>query len=213
MELSLDYDDLLNVLVAIACGSMIGVEREIRNKAAGFRTLVLICMGAAVFTMMSRFGVTSDDRIAANIITGIGFIGAGVIFKGKVSVQGLTTAAVIWTAAGIGMVAGSGNHQFAFVLTACTLLILTLFGRMEGFFAAHYWTSTLSVTFENTDIENFAALQRLAETYGVKTKRKTISKHNGKLSLVVEVSGKRKKITAFNDALLRSPNVKEFVYG
>lgn len=213
MELLPEYDDLMNVLVAVLCGSVVGAEREIKNKAAGFRTVVLICLGAAVFTMMSRFGATSDDRIAANIITGIGFIGAGVIFKGKVSVQGLTTAAVIWIAAGIGMVAGSGYYPLAFTLTFCTLLILTVFSRLEAFFANNYWMSTLSITFEDTDLQHFVDLQQLAKEYGVRTKRKTISKTGGKLSLVVEVSGKRQKITEFNDALMRAPSVKEFFYG
>lgn len=212
MEFLPEYDDLIRVLVAIGCGSVIGVEREIKNKAAGFRTVVLICLGAAVFTMMSRFGNMSDDRIAANIITGIGFIGAGVIFKGKVSVQGLTTAAVIWMAAGIGMVAGSGYFSFAFTLTVLTLLILIVFGRLEMYFAAHYWRSTLSITFESTDVANFATLQGLAEKYGVSAKRKTVSKNNGKLAMIVEISGRRTKIAEFNNELLASDHIKEFFY-
>src|SRR5690606_29665498 len=179
MELLPEYDDLMNVLVAVLCGSVVGAEREIKNKAAGFRTVVLICLGAAVFTMISGFGATSDDRIAANIVTGIGFIGAGVIFKGKVSVQGLTTAAVIWIAAGIGMVAGSGYYSLAFTLTICTLLILILFSRLETFFANNFWTSTLSITFDCTNLEHFADLQQLAKKHGVRTKRKTISKSEG----------------------------------
>lgn len=212
MDFMPEYEELMNVLVAVVCGSVIGLEREIKNKAAGLRTVVLICLGAATFTMLSRLGTTSDDRIAANIITGIGFIGAGVIFKGKVSVQGLTTAAVIWVTAGIGMVAGSGNYQFAILLTLCTLVILMLFSRAELFFAAHYWTSTLTVTFDNTDIENIMELKRLAEAHGVRVKRKTINKTNGKLTLVTEVSGRRKKISEFNDALLASDQTKDFFY-
>lgn len=212
MVLLPEYDDVANVLVAIVCGSVIGIEREIKNKAAGFRTVVLICLGSAVFTMVSGFGSTSDDRIAANIITGIGFIGAGVIFKNKVSVQGLTTAAVIWISAGIGMVSGSGYYPFAFTLTVCTLIILTVFSRIEGFLAYHYWTATLVVTFEDTAIENVVELQQVARGYGIRTKRKTIGKSNGKLTLVMEVSGKRQKIADFNDALVNSSDIMEFTY-
>ena len=96
MEFLPDDNDLIAIGVSLLAGSLVGIEREYKNKSAGFRTIVLICLGATAFTIVSRFGVGSDDRIAANIITGIGFIGAGVIFKDKFSVMGLTTAAVIW---------------------------------------------------------------------------------------------------------------------
>src|SRR5215210_4571722 len=97
----LEQKDMISILMSILCGSIIGFEREYNNKSAGFRTIILICLGSTIFTIVSRHGAGSDDRIAANIITGIGFIGAGVIFKDKLSVLGLTTAAVIWTTAGI----------------------------------------------------------------------------------------------------------------
>ena len=106
-----EVNDILCVVLSVICGSAIGFEREYRNKTAGFRTIILICLGSTIFTMVStRAGNGSDDRIAANIITGIGFIGAGVIFKDNVSITGLTTAAVIWIAAAIGMVIGVGDY-------------------------------------------------------------------------------------------------------
>ena len=101
MEYILEHEDVISLAISILCGSIIGFEREYNNKSAGFRTVILICLGSTIFTIVSNHGTGSDDRIAANIITGIGFIGAGVIFKDKLSVLGLTTAAVIWTSAGI----------------------------------------------------------------------------------------------------------------
>ena len=92
--------ELTKLSVSLLLGSLLGLEREYQNKAAGFRTIALICMGSTVFTLISmRISISNPDRIAANIITGIGFIGAGVIFKNGANVYGLTTAATIWVSA------------------------------------------------------------------------------------------------------------------
>ncbi|WP_316838425.1 MgtC/SapB family protein [Pedobacter gandavensis] len=98
------------MMVSFICGSAIGFERAYKNKSAGFRTIILISLGSTIFTIVSRYGAGADDRISAKIITGIGFIGAGVIFKDKISVRGITTAAVITTSAAIGITAGIGYH-------------------------------------------------------------------------------------------------------
>jgi putative Mg2+ transporter-C (MgtC) family protein len=92
---------------------------------------MLITLGSTIFSIVSRHGAGADDRISANIITGIGFIGAGVIFKDKMSVMGLTTAAVIWTSAAIGMTTGIGYHSLAIAFTAITLIILLSVERIE----------------------------------------------------------------------------------
>jgi putative Mg2+ transporter-C (MgtC) family protein len=107
----LRWVDAILALAAIACGLMIGGERQRREKPAGLRTLSLVCLGSAVFTMMSfAFTTTTGDsgRVAAQIVTGIGFLGAGVILHGSRIVTGVTTAAVIWVAAAIGMTVGAG---------------------------------------------------------------------------------------------------------
>jgi putative Mg2+ transporter-C (MgtC) family protein len=101
------------LVLAILVGGAIGAEREYRSKSAGFRTLTLICLGATIFTIFSQIigGSGNPDRIASNIVTGIGFVGAGVIFKGDVSqskVNGITTAAMIWVTASLGVAIGAG---------------------------------------------------------------------------------------------------------
>src|SRR5688572_23866577 len=120
MDFGIELRDLLSIITSIICGGLIGFEREYKNKSTGFRTILLITLGSTIFTIVSRHGSGTDDRISANIITGIGFIGAGVIFKDKMSVMGLTTAAVIWTAAAIGMTAGIGYYSLAIVMTVIT---------------------------------------------------------------------------------------------
>lgn len=108
-------EDILKLIVALLMGAVIGAEREYKTKAAGFRTVTLIMVGSTLFTMIS--GIMGGDkdpaRVAANILTGIGFIGAGTIFKEGSFVKGLTTAAVIWASASIGMAIGIGHYEFA----------------------------------------------------------------------------------------------------
>jgi len=99
-------DDFYKIGLALVLGAVLGVEREYRSKAAGFRTLTMISIGACLFTIISRHlgGEQNPDRIASNIVQGIGFLGAGVIFKDNVSVSGLTTATSIWVASAIGII-------------------------------------------------------------------------------------------------------------
>ncbi len=212
MEFLPAQEDLIHIGVSILCGSLIGFEREYRNKSAGFRTIVLICLGSTIFTIVSKYGVGSDDRIAANIITGIGFIGAGVIFKDKFSVMGLTTAAVIWTAAGIGMAAGIGYYGLAIGLSIATIIILSLFSRVELLFEAWHLTRTLYIGFQDTDLTRLDEITALLDDHRIQYKRKSISKQNHKLSVVLELSSNRKRLRAFNNAMVALASVEEFYY-
>lgn len=121
------------LLITFVLCALIGLERQIRQKSAGFRTHVLVGLGSCAFTLVSAYGfsaVLADDvtldpsRIAAQIVSGIGFLGAGVIFKGRNVVRGLTTAATIWVAAAVGMAAGAGMLSLAILLTFLHLLTL-----------------------------------------------------------------------------------------
>lgn len=212
MELFVPREDLFSLGVALLAGSLVGLEREYKNKSAGFRTIVLICVGAAAFTMVSRYGVGSDDRIAANIITGIGFIGAGVIFKDKFSVMGLTTAAVIWVVAAVGMAAGTGNHGLALLLAVLTVFVLAVFSQVEKALAEVLLTRTLYVSFRNIDRENLDRLAAMMDQYGIKYARKTISKRSGQLSAVFELTSDRKTLRSFNDELIQVDYISEFYY-
>lgn len=124
------------MLLAVLIGGLLGAEREYRSKSAGFRTLTMICLGAALFTLLSRLigSPGTPDRIAANVVVGIGFVGAGVIFKGDISgkVSGITTAAMIWVTAALGMAIGAGYMLIATVACALVLLVLFVFSLVEG---------------------------------------------------------------------------------
>ncbi len=121
---------LIKVLIAFAAGALLGIEREYRSEPAGFTTMILICVGSTVFTILSTSFAENGDRIASNIITGVGFIGAGVIFKEGLTVRGITSAATIWMAAAIGMSIGLGFYAVAglvFTLVLTTLILLMHF--------------------------------------------------------------------------------------
>jgi len=117
MHTIVDWTAILQLVLALFAGTLIGAEREYRSKSAGLRTIALICVGSAIFTMLSlKLGSPiNQDRFAANIITGIGFLGAGVIFKEENRVTGLTTAAIIWVSAAIGVSIGAGYYMIALV--------------------------------------------------------------------------------------------------
>jgi putative Mg2+ transporter-C (MgtC) family protein len=125
----LELEILIRVLTAGALGAIIGFQRERAHKPAGLRTHIFICMGSALFTVISIYGFGSGSdpsRVAAGIVAGIGFLGAGVIFRsmgGKV-VVGLTTAASVWIAAAIGMASGVGMYFIAVVVTIIAFLVL-----------------------------------------------------------------------------------------
>jgi len=126
--------DLVGILLSIVFGAVIGLERQASGKAAGLRTNVLICLGAAVFTIISKqmASQTSDvTRIAAQIVTGVGFLGAGAIIQDRGGVRGLTTAATIWLVASIGMACGAGFYAMAATSALLALLVLLGLGRIE----------------------------------------------------------------------------------
>jgi len=122
------------LLLAIVIGGLLGAERELRHKSAGFRTNILIALGCAVFTITSVTLTPNADpgRIAAQIVTGVGFLGAGAIMRGNEGIQGLTTAATVWVNAALGVAAGAGQYRLAMVAGALTLIVLLVLGPIEA---------------------------------------------------------------------------------
>jgi putative Mg2+ transporter-C (MgtC) family protein len=127
MNIDIYIEEIGQVTVAFVIGAILGIEREFRSKPAGFRTMILISVGSCLYTILSKeMGAQgSSDRIASNIVTGIGFIGAGVIFKEGISVNGLTTAALIWVTAALGM--AIGYHDYPVVIVVSIIVVVALF--------------------------------------------------------------------------------------
>ena len=135
MDLSIYFEEAAQVSIAFVIGAIIGLEREFRSKPAGFRTMILICVGSCLYTILSKEmgSIASTDRIASNIVTGIGFIGAGVIFKEGITVNGLTTAALIWVTAALGMAIGYHNYPLAIVVSAMVVIALFVLEPVQRF--------------------------------------------------------------------------------
>jgi putative Mg2+ transporter-C (MgtC) family protein len=131
-------DLIIRITIAAILGAIIGAEREFHGKAAGLRTNLLICLGAAVFTIISKQMAqgTEDSltRIAAQIVTGVGFLGAGAIIQDRGGVHGLTTAATIWLVASIGMACGAGFFSLALITTFITIIVLLGLGKIARHF-------------------------------------------------------------------------------
>jgi putative Mg2+ transporter-C (MgtC) family protein len=134
MDITIYFEEAAQVLFAFIIGAIIGLEREFRSKPAGFRTMILICVGSCLYTILSKeAGSGSSDRIASNIVTGIGFIGAGVIFKEGITVNGLTTAALIWITAALGMAIGYHNYPLAIVVSGIVVIVLFVLEPVQRF--------------------------------------------------------------------------------
>ncbi len=172
MDFTIYLEEAAQVSIAFIIGAVIGIEREFRSKPAGFRTMILICVGSCLYTILSKgSNGTSPDRIASNIVTGIGFIGAGVIFKEGISVNGLTTAALIWVTAALGMAVGYHNYPLAIVVTSMVVTALFVLEPVQNIINKFHKvkdyrikTNELGEEFKD-DLENY--LQAKEITLGV----------------------------------------------
>ncbi len=148
MESFFNAEFIIRLFMALALGFLLGLERELTNKYAGLRTHILVCLGACIFTLMSIYGfptyahgdniiidnatgIRDTSRVAAQIVTGIGFIGAGTVLRNGPMVFGLTTAATLWIAASIGMACGAGMYGIAIIATVLAVAVLTLIRIFE----------------------------------------------------------------------------------
>jgi putative Mg2+ transporter-C (MgtC) family protein len=206
----MNQEYILQLSLALVLGSFIGLEREINGKVAGFRTMALICLGSTILTIISiqLGGDGSKDRIAANILTGIGFIGAGVVFKDGLNVSGITTAATIWVTAALGMCIGCDNYILAIEGMVLTLIILFLFDNVLNLITRQREHRSYTIYFkkENTSDSIYKKTMKL----GLKCMKKIETKDDNRIKLSINLFGSKDKIDDFNNYLLENDNVKSF---
>lgn len=205
-------EDLIKLGVALLVGGIIGAERERHKKAVGLRTLILISMGSAIFTIMSiRVGAVfggDHARIAANIVSGIGFLGAGVILEERGRVTGLTTAATTWLVAALGMAAGAGEYVLAGIATVITILVLYPMAKIEEFLEINTEERFYVIT---TDIswEKFKELKAIFKDNGMVINRYKQEKREKDMVCTFEVMGTTKKHDKIVQKLLSDKGIKE----
>lgn len=203
---------LLRLLLVFIVGGIIGAEREFRSKSAGFRTIILICLGSFLFTTFSIYITGStNDRIASNIVTGIGFLGAGVIFMSDNRVNGLTTAATIWATAALGMGIGGGYYQL--VLIATVFVFLSLYGltKLEDFMDRINQTRIYKIIspYKDNLLEDY---EKLFIKNKLRYKKLKQTKTGADLSGQWLVHGSEKAHKKFVESILHDPSVKEFEF-
>lgn len=207
---------LVKLVVAVVLGSAVGLEREMSGKPAGLRTTILICVGSALFTHLSiTIGQVSltpagqpygdVTRIAAQIVTGIGFLGAGAILHGRGTIIGLTTAATIWVVAAIGMATGAGAYIEAVGTTVLVCLVLAGLRPIERKLVSvrRTVTATLRVT-PNVDFDAFDAVFRAS---GVHVMSRRTFDHVGDRTFELTLVGPSKRFDVLVDALRRRDDV------
>ncbi|MBC7616105.1 MAG: MgtC/SapB family protein [Pedobacter sp.] len=197
------------LLATLLCG-LIGVEREFRNKQAGLKTMIMIGLGATLFTILSiQIGSNSQDRIASNIVTGIGFLGAGVIFKEDNRVNGLTTACVIWIVAAIGMAIGAGHYEQAMGVTIVVLAALLIFPYVESFVERRFTKRTYRIVkkYENESLDTYEDYIRTSK---LKLYRGKQELSNGIISGTWIAVGSLKNHKRFVDRMLKDQKIIAF---
>lgn len=203
--------EIIKLFLAVLLGGLLGIEREFRDKAAGFRTVILICLGATLFTIVSIhfYGSADPARIAAQIVTGVGFLGAGAILREGGRIVGLTTAALIWMAAAIGMAIGSGRYILAITATAVISLIMWVFPKIEAFIDQLREIRTYEVICENTE-EHRQAITAMFTAHNLNTLHNRWVRRKNNVIVHWRVYGRPEDHEKLVEEMLTSDKVKVF---
>lgn len=205
--------DIEGLLLAALLGAIIGLDREYRGKPAGFRTLMLVSMGAALFATVSFRMALKDPngdsdvtRIASNIVVGIGFLGAGIIFRNGQDVKGLTTAATIWMAAAIGIACGIGTFTLAVVSTVITWITLFVLHYIERTAEQYSITERYKITAQIED-GLLISSDDYFETKSHSIKERKISKKGDSIIIEWTIRASRATHEAVIDKMVRDPRI------
>ncbi|MBA3704893.1 MAG: MgtC/SapB family protein [Bacteroidetes bacterium] len=182
-------EDYVKILASMVAGSIIGAEREYKSKNAGFRTITLITIGATLYTLLSnRIANGVDFHVVGNIVVGVGFLGAGAIFKDGANVSGLTTAATIWISAAIGMAIGAGEYSFAFLTLVTVLVILLGFSGIQSIIDNRNAERYYKICIRNQS-DSYIFIKNIIKECKLKSRQVSISKIDDKLRYTFKISG------------------------
>lgn len=207
-------ENLIKLGMAVLVGGVLGAEREFRDKAAGFRTLILIAVGSALFTIfsISMDPDNSRTRIAANIVTGIGFLGAGAIIREHGRIGGLTTAATIWLSAALGMGIGAGEVSFVLISTFVILIVLLVFPRLELWIDHIRESRSYRIVVSTSNARRVDKIHNALEACELKV----FEHHQSKVATTIvgtwHTIGSPKNHEKFVSMMLKDKDIEEFVY-
>ncbi|MFN3379903.1 MAG: MgtC/SapB family protein [Runella zeae] len=208
MELFLS-EDIVKLLIAAGLGALIGLEREYHSKSAGLRTMMLISLGATLFTIISTKLGNDTGRIAANIVTGIGFIGGGIIFRENNRVVGITTAATAWATAALGMCVGIGFYHIALVASGLVLVVLYVLLPIQNIVKRRNQLRNYRIVckFQQKTLKNYEMLFR---DLGLDAKRGIQSRVGNTITGTWIVQGSEREHEKLTKILLNDKEVIEF---
>jgi putative Mg2+ transporter-C (MgtC) family protein len=213
--------DVIRVLLAVALGGAVGFEREFRDKAAGFRTLIFICLGSCLFTMLSvkiaafgdsRLDATGDaTRIASNIVVGVGFLGAGVILRENGRITGLTTAAAVWLVAALGMAVGAAEYEISLLVTAVAIMVLWAFPVFERWLNRRFEERLYEIACA-IDPATRASVERRVAEHGLRLLHAQHFKHGGRATWCCRVRGPLARHERLVQDLMLDPTIDTLRY-
>lgn len=207
-------ENLIKLGMAVLIGGIVGAEREFRDKAAGFRTIILITVGATLFTIfsISMDPDNSRTRIAANIVTGIGFLGAGAIAREHGRIGGLTTAATIWLAAALGMGIGAGEMAFVSASTLIVIVVLLVFPRLEVWIDHIREFRSYKIVVSTSNANKVEKIRAALEVCELKISEHHQSKIADPIVSTWRSIGSPKNHERFTNMMLGDQDIEEFVY-
>ncbi len=214
MDTNLLTENIIRVAFAVLIGGIIGAEREFRDKAAGFRTIILITVGSALFTIfsMSMDPGFTRTRIAANIVTGIGFLGAGAIMREHGRIGGLTTAATIWLSAALGMGIGAGELIFVSISTFIVIIVLLVFPRLEIGIDRIRESRTYKIVVSAANVEKIDKINEAFATHELTVYEHHQSKSGNTVVGTWHTIGSPKHHEQFSVLMVKDKDVEDFVY-
>ncbi len=207
-------ENLIKLGMAVLIGGVVGMEREFRDKAAGFRTIILITVGATLFTI---FSISMDPnnnptRIAANIVTGIGFLGAGAIVREHGHIGGLTTAATIWLAAALGMGIGAGEIVFVIISALIVIVVLLVFRGLESWIDRLRNVRSYKIVVSTSNANKVDKIRETLEACNLKVSEYHQSKIGDQIIGRWDTNGSPKNHESFTSMMLKDQEIEEFVY-
>src|SRR5688572_24585283 len=205
--------DLYKALLALAAGIILGSEREFKDKAAGLKTITVICLGSALFALISyKVGIADNEttRIASYIVSGVGFIGAGVIFKEGPNVSGLTTAGIIWVAAAVGTAIGFGELFLAATFMLASLLIVFSSPLINKLFWAKKQQRRLSFAIDRRHQEHKETILAALMKGGIIIEETNLEMRQDILTVSAEISISQEKVKWLEQFLLKQDYIISF---